>query len=153
MNPDNRDHLRALLAAYVEITGLEVTLSFPRRTTLREFDRRGFTPADVMSVLGRIKKLMAAGAKGYSDVSLDWRNCMANVDTFEEHLLKIRQARGRAAGAKREATAAAPRAQTARLPGGGTMSVLASVPTPERIAPIKGALTKLIHEQLRKGQQ
>lgn len=113
---DHREHLRALHAAYVETSGVPVSLSPLRTYALREMDRRGLTPADVIAVISRIKWHLAKGTTGYTEASLDWRNAMQNVDTFEERALKLRQEKARKATAKKPE---APRAQT--LPDGNTV--------------------------------
>lgn len=116
-------HLQALLDAYVEVTGLAVTLSYQRAQTLRELDRRGITPADVRAVLQRLKGHIERGVKGYTDASLDWRNAMQE-DTLEERALKLRQERARKAGAARVQAAGTPRAATVQT-GDGTVTRLA----------------------------
>jgi hypothetical protein len=117
-------HLQALLDAYVEVTGLAVTLSYQRAQTLRELDRRGITPADVRAVLQRLKGYVERGVKGYTDASLDWRNAMQE-DTLEERALKLRQERARKAGAARVQAASTPRAATVQT-GDGNVTRLAS---------------------------
>jgi len=150
---DGREHLRALLAAYTEATGLALTLSPERARVLREMDRRGFTPADVRAVMGGIKAHIARGTHGYTDASLDWRNAMRHVDTFEERVQKCRQAAVRKAGARRAQAAAAPRAETVPTPDGGTVTRIepprATVPEVPRVGP---NLTDLVLAKLREGQ-
>ena len=142
---DHRDHLRALHAAYVEATGVPVTLSPERLKTLREFDRRGLTAADVAAVLGKLKALVARGIQGYTDASLDWRNAMANVDTFEERALKIRQEKARKSAVK----PARPAAVTVQLGAGESVTRLA-VPAeaPAEVPRVGATLTDAVLAQI-----
>lgn len=147
MNDDKRDHLRALHEAYVECSGIPVSLSYERRQTLREFDRREFTADDVRAVINQVKAWIARG--DLPESSLDWRNAMAKVDQFEERALKIRQARSRRAGAKRQAAAQAPRAAHRTLPDGSTLAVIATpaaTVTDVPVIDLKKALHKLAED-------
>lgn len=142
---DHRDHLRALHAAYVEATGVPVTLSSERLKTLREFDRRGLTAGDVRAVLGKLKALIARGVQGYTDASLDWRNAMANVDTFEERALKVRQEKARKAGVK----PVRPEAVTVQLGAGESVTRLAVAAAPPAEVPRVGVkLTDAVLAQI-----
>jgi len=153
---DNRDHLRALLAAYVEATGLEVSMSPVRMRVLREIDRfpSRITPEDVRAVLGIVRRAVENGVHGYTDASLDFRNAM-KPETLEERVLKMRQARARKAGALRVQAAGTPRAETVAAPQGGTISRM--VPAPEAVpnvplADVKAAVRDL-ERKLRGGGQ
>ena len=119
---DNRDHLRALLAAYNEATGMELSLSHGRMETLRECDRRGIGPADIAAVLGVLKGRVARGVAGYTDSSLLFDKAIGvgrNVDRLENRIQQIAaMARRRKPGAAAVAPAAAPMQdaeETARL--------------------------------------
>lgn len=87
--------LQALLSAYQQATGFQVSLSYERKRTLSDLHARGITPADVTGVLNELKRLIQSGTKGYSDSSLDWRNAMGNPDTVEERVLRLRQRHAR----------------------------------------------------------
>ena len=114
-------HLKALLDAYIEVTGLPVVLSYERARVLTELHDRGITAEDVKAVTWRIKRHVSAGTKGYTDSSLDFRNALGNPDTFEERALKLRQEQLR----KRGAIKAPDVAHTRRLPDGSITTVLA----------------------------
>jgi hypothetical protein len=131
-----RQHLQSLFDAYVTVTGRVLTLSHARMQTLREFDRRGFTPDDVRNLV-----------KGYTAASLDWANAMGDVDRFEERLALIRQASAR----KRGAIPAADVPHTRTLPDGSSVSILAPDARevdPEAIAAEAKRLTKDLEEKL-----
>jgi len=83
--------LKALLDAYVAVTGIAVSLSFKRQYDLGQLVERGMTAQDVTDVLQKLKRLVARGTHGYTDASLDFRNALGNPDTFEERALKLRQ--------------------------------------------------------------
>lgn len=120
--------LAALLAVYVEITGLAVTLSYERARALTELHSRGMTPEDVRAVVGHLKHLVKSGAKGYTESSLEFRNAMGNADTFEERALRLRQRRQRLKGTALKGDVP----HTRTLPDGSTTTVLApAVPTRE----------------------
>ena len=93
--PPEKQHLQALFDAYVEASGLHITLSPPRERTLREFDRRGITPADVRWVVSALKGRVDRGVPGYTIASLEWGNAMADVDRFEDRLATLRTTRDR----------------------------------------------------------
>lgn len=114
------EHLRALLAAFTETTGLAVSMSPMRLQALRHIHRRGITPEDVRAVLGWLRRTVERGVKGFTPASLEFRNAM-NPDTLEERLLTLRQARARAKAAQAKPDVA----QTRRLPDGRTEAVLA----------------------------
>lgn len=144
---DGRQHLRDLLSAYVEVTGLAVAWTWDREKVLRELDRRGVSPDEVRAVLVVVKRHMARGTFGYTEASLDFRNAM-KPDAMEERVLKVRQAKGRTAGAKRERAAGLPRAETVPSPAGGTVSRIEPPrgPAPE-VPPVDGAF---IAEEMRR---
>jgi hypothetical protein len=126
--PPQQQHLQALFTAYVEESGIPISPSYLRKQALREMDRRGLTAEDVRAVIRGIKTHVARGTHGYTDASLDWRNAMGDVDTFEERALKIRQARLRRKGAKPVPVVR----HTTALPDGASVSRLApSVPGTE----------------------
>jgi hypothetical protein len=142
-----RQHLQSLFDAYVTVTGRVLTLSHARMQTLREFDRRGFTPDDVRRVLGELDRRVRNLVKGYTAASLDWANAMGDVDRFEERLALIRQASAR----KRGAIPAADVPHTRTLPDGSSVSILAPDARevdPEAIAAEAKRLTKDLEEKL-----
>jgi hypothetical protein len=93
--PPEKQHLQALFDAYVEASGLRITLSPARERTLREFDRRTITPADVRWVVSALKGRVDRGIPGYTIASLEWGNAMADVDRFEDRLATLRITRER----------------------------------------------------------
>ena len=124
---DNRDHLRALFAAYLEASGSTLTLSPQRMNTLREFDRRGITPNDVRWVVQVLKSRVARGVPGYGDTSLEWHNAMGvknDIDRFENRLSTLKAAKARKLGQAREASAAVPTAVRVQTGAGETVSRL-----------------------------
>lgn len=142
--PPEKAHLQALFDAYVEATGLQISLSPTRERTLREFDRRGISPEDVRWVLVVLKGRVDRGVSGYTAASLEWLNAMADVDRFEDRLATLRQER-----ARRKAKAR-PRevVQTVRRPDGST--VAATLPTPEADAQRISDAVKRQAEELRR---
>ena len=96
------------MAVYAEETGRPVRLNWARQSALSAIaalpvgpDEPPFGAADVRAVLQHIKALLRAGKGGVTEASLDFRNCLLNVDTFEERARRLRQRRARSAGAKR----------------------------------------------------
>lgn len=147
--PKERAHLKALWDAYFETSGAPLLTPSPDRIrALRELDKRGLTAADVRGVIGVIKRAIAKGVSGYTENSLDWRNVMKSTDRFEELAHKLRQAEARRAGAKREAAAKAPRAQSHALPDGSRLNVLESQPAATEVpkVDVKKALRDLANE-------
>ena len=129
---DNRDHLRALFDAYVKTSGIPLTLSYPRLATLREFDRRKLTPEDVVSVVQGIKAHIDRGTQGYTESSIDWRNAMGDVDTFEERALKARQSKERRKGSKPRPVVAV----TTAVSPGESVTRLDQAPPSDLVPPI-----------------
>ena len=144
---DNRDHLRALLAAYVDFTGLPVVWTHEREKVLRELDRRMVTPDEVRAVLAGVKRHMARGTFGYTEASLDFRNAM-KPDTMEERVLMMRQAKGRKAGAVRVQASCMSRAETVPVPGGGTVTRI--VPPRDTVPEVPRVDGSRIAEEMRK---
>lgn len=142
--------LKALLDAYIEITGLPVTLSYQRSQALTELHARGVTADDVRAVLQKLKRLVASGTKGYSDASLDFRNTLGNVDTFEERVLKCRQ---EAARRRRPPTPIV--AHTTTLPDGQSVTRLAPAAKKTEVPKIdvKKAFLDMAEEIGKAGQQ
>jgi hypothetical protein len=104
---DNRDHLRALLAAYNEAVGIDLDLDRDRMEVLREVDKKGLTPADVRAVALETRRLVASDDKRYTDSSLLFENLLGRnkrdhkVGRFQSLALLLRKRRklGAAAGA------------------------------------------------------
>ena len=132
-------HLAALLAAYVEVTGLPVMMSYERARALTDLHDRGMTADDVRAVVGKLKRRVQSGVKGYTDSSLDFRNALGNVDTFEERALKQRQEKARKAGAGAAVARSREVATTRPHPGGGTVTVFAA-PGEKPIRPVDPAV-------------
>jgi hypothetical protein len=139
-------HLKALLDAYIEVAGLPITLSYERARVLTELHDRGFTPEDVRLVLGKLKRLIASGTKGYTDASLDFRNAIGDVDKFEERAIKIRQERLRRRGAVKQPDVP----QTRALPDGSRTTVLAPAPPARDPAEIAAEVRRQAEEFRRK---
>lgn len=122
---DNRDHLRALLAAYCEPLGLSLMLSTGREKTLREVDKRGITPAELTSVVRELQRRVNTGVTGYTEACLTFENVVGkwlDVDRLENRVQMLREKAKRRAGAKSAQRRCAPRAETVRMPDGGTVS-------------------------------
>jgi len=99
MNEDGRDHLRALLAAYTEVTGIELGLDFARRTTLREIDKKGLTPDDMRAVMRHLKSLVESTDKRFTESSLLFEVAVGvdkRVGKFESWAMMLRRTRQRA---------------------------------------------------------
>jgi hypothetical protein len=148
---DAPEHLRAMMDAYKAATGLRLTLSYARMQALAmiaaldvEDGEEPFGAADVAAVMGELKRLIARGAHGYTEASLDFRNAILDVDKFEERARKLRQRalRLRGTAPKRlEAT-------TTKLPDGSTVTRLAlpqpdDAPRPVSLGSVKAAVRKL----------
>jgi hypothetical protein len=101
--PPEKQHLRALFDAYIEASGLRITLSVTRERTLREFDRRGIAPAEVRWVVSALRGRVERGVPGYTIASLEWGNAMADVDRFEDRLATLRTTRERRLARERAA--------------------------------------------------
>lgn len=149
-----KDHLRALHAAYTEASGRKLSFSPEREKTLREFDRRGLTPEDVRGVVSGIQQAIRKGLNGFTEASLDWRNCMHNVDVFEDRAARFREAEERRKGARREAAAKRPQPVVQALPDGTAVARLAELP-PKMEVPlldVRKALRKMADDVGKGGQ-
>jgi len=122
MSFDPPADIQALLDAYIAVTGLAVKLSYQRQSALTDLIDRGITAEDVTAVMQKLKRLVARGEKGFSESSLDFRNALGNVDTFEERALKLRQEAFRRQASK-------PKAQVAVVRG--DVTVLDDAPAAE----------------------
>jgi len=80
-----------LLAAYIAVTNIPVTLTPMRQMTLSMLVAVGITPNDITAIGNELKRRIANREKGYSDVSLDFRNFLGCPDTVEERALRLRQ--------------------------------------------------------------
>lgn len=99
---DGRDHLRALMAAYTEVTGVDLPLDYERRKTLQALDKKGLTPDDMRAVMKRLKALVESTDTRYTESSLLFSNAVGKrdqVQKFEERALLLRRNRKRSAGA------------------------------------------------------
>ena len=110
----------AMLAAYVEASGLAVSLSYERGRVLAELIAREFAPADVRAVTLAIKRKIARGDGGFTETSILFRNVLGDPDVFEERALLLRQQLARKAGAKPKPEVAHERT----LPDGSKVAVL-----------------------------
>lgn len=87
---DNRDHLRALLAAYNEVTGFDLELTHARVTVLKEVDKLKLAPEDVKRVMIELKRLTVADPKHYPESCLDFGNAIGHVERFESRAKRLR---------------------------------------------------------------
>lgn len=87
--------LRALMDAYCKATGYELTLSYERQRVLSDLHSRKILPEDITAICIELKKLIAAGTKGFTDSSLDFRNALGDPDKTEERALRLRQREAR----------------------------------------------------------
>jgi hypothetical protein len=101
-NPDNKDHLRALLAAYNEVTKMDVAFTSGRESMLRRIDRLGLTPADMAAVVLELKRLVESDPKRYPEACLDFHNVCFDHDRFETRAKRLRARKERRAGRKVE---------------------------------------------------
>jgi hypothetical protein len=120
-NPDNKDHLRALLAAYNEVTGFELTFIAAREKWLRALDKLELTPEDVRAVMRELKRLVESDPKRYPESCLDFRNAMMDTEKFDGRARRLR------ARAKRKK-------QGAAASGGGVEERRAAVPSDQEAA-------------------
>lgn len=98
---DGRDHLRALMAAYTEVTGIDLPLDYERRKTLQALDKKGLTPDDMRAVMKHLKALVESTDTRYTESSLLFSNAVGRrdqVQKFEERALLLRRNRKRSAG-------------------------------------------------------
>lgn len=141
-------HIQAMMDAYLAETGIPVRLNHSRQSALSAIaalpvgpNEPAFGADDVRSVLRKLKSLLNAGKGGVTEASLDFRNCLLNVDTFEERARKLRQLKLRKAGAHRAELVEKP----LRLADG---SQVLAMQAPAAAAP--EAATKHVAEELRK---
>lgn len=109
---------------------------------LRQLAERGVSGADVAEVLGFIKKKIARGDGGFTEASLDFRNAM-EPDTMEDRMWRVREAKGRAKGAKSKPVVA----RTDTMPNGDRISRL-SDRKEETYVPPAGALINAVADAL-----
>lgn len=101
MSGDNRDFQRALMAAYTEVTGIELPLDYQRRVTLNALDKKGLTPDDMRAVMKHLKSLVESADPRYTETSLLFSNAVGKrdqVQKFEERALLLRRKRKKSAG-------------------------------------------------------
>lgn len=111
---DNRDYMRALLAAYTEVTGIELDLDHDRRKTLRELDKKGLTPDDMRAVMRHIKALVESTDTRYTDSSLLFTNAVGSngkVGKFQEWAQLLRKRKAKRASQPASAAPAKPSAE------------------------------------------
>jgi hypothetical protein len=120
---DGRDHLRALLAAFNEVVGIDLDLDRDRMEVLREVDKKGLTPADVRAVMQELRRLVVSDDRRYTDSSLLFENALGrnkrnhNVGRFQSMALLLRKRRkpGTTAGAVAPVAPPLSEAEAARL--------------------------------------
>jgi hypothetical protein len=141
-------HVQAMMNAYVAETGIQVRLNWARQSALSAIaalphgeNEPPFGADDVRAVLAHLKTLLRQGKGGVTDASLDFRNCLLNVDTFEERARKLRQRKQR----NRGASASNAIETRLRLPDG---SQVLAVQPPAQQAPAE--VSKQVAEGLRK---
>lgn len=134
-------HLKPLLDAYIEVTGLAVSYTIKRKIALQQIHDLGFGPDDVRAVLRELQRRLKAGMHGYTDTSLSFGNAIEKVDTFEERVLLLRQR-----AARRRGSVARPDvAHEKTLPTGEKVTVLA----PEAPVHDVDAIGKKVADQLK----
>jgi hypothetical protein len=104
---DNRDHLRALLAAFNAEMGVELTLDREREKTLREVDKKGLTPDDMRAVMRHLRGLVSSDDRRYTESSLLFENAVGSwsrpvlLNRFESMARLLRKRRPAAVRAAR----------------------------------------------------
>lgn len=88
---DNKDHLRALLDAYNEVTGFDLPFLPARERALRCLDRLQLTPDDVRAVMRELKRLVESDPKHYPESCLDFRNAIVDTEKFDGRARRLRQ--------------------------------------------------------------
>jgi hypothetical protein len=81
---------KALMGAYHQATGFELTITYQRANTLTIIHEMGIVPQDITNVVRELKRLMRDKPKTYTETCLEWRNCM-DPDTLEERVQVLRQ--------------------------------------------------------------
>lgn len=110
---DNKDHLRALLAAYNEVTGFDLPFIRAREHALRNLDKLGLTPDDVRAVMRELKRLVASDPRHYPESCLDFRNAIVDTEKFDG---RARRLRARTARKKNRDAAPVPMASREKAP-------------------------------------
>lgn len=90
---DNKDHLRALLDAYNEVTGFDLPFIPGREKWLRALDKLGHTPADVRAVMTELKRLVKVDARRYPVACLSFANAIINTERFDTRARMLRSQR------------------------------------------------------------
>ena len=101
MNPDNKDHLRAMLAAYNKEVGLELPFIPERERILRAIHRLGHGPDEVTAVLKELKRLVNDDPRRYTIACLDFRNAIARLEQFDNRVHKLKARAAKASAPKR----------------------------------------------------
>jgi hypothetical protein len=87
MSPTNSG-INELHAAYVEHSGMDLALRFNRESSWTLFTQEGFTKADLIAVIDRLKRLVQAGER--RPECLKFSNVVEGLDRFEEELAMIK---------------------------------------------------------------
>lgn len=89
------EHLQSLHAAYVEVTGIAVSMrSYDRQQSLVEIHERGLTADDIRAVMRELKRLVDSRDprnECYTPACLEWRNAMGGVDRLEDRAARLKQ--------------------------------------------------------------
>jgi hypothetical protein len=126
---------KALMGAYHQATGFELTITYQRANTLTTIHEMGIVPQDITNVVRELKRLMRDKPKTYTETCLEWRNCM-DPDTLEERVQVLRQRELR----KRKTT----QVEVERNTGSGVIRVLADAPQKEpQVADVRASLIHL----------
>ncbi len=112
------EYQREMMAVYREETGRPVHMSVGRNSMLKQMMKMEIGIGDARAVLRWLKRSVAGGALPAS--SLDFRNAM-KPEAMEDRLLRLREARERGRGVKREGVVVG---QARKLPDGRTETVL-----------------------------
>lgn len=102
--PDRMKLVQALHAHWESLTGNKCTLSYMRITAWNEIIKRGYSAADVATVIKWIRSQFSKPGSGYSPASLQFSRLIADADLFEDRLNLARESWRRAApaGAKKD---------------------------------------------------
>lgn len=85
---DETPAIELMHRAYTSITGLHYTLDRRRMDAWRNWLGHGWTKADLVLVVDRLRKKIFRGQKWQS--SLNFKNLIERVDYFEEELVEAR---------------------------------------------------------------
>jgi hypothetical protein len=119
---------------YVALSGLPIRLDMARERSWFEFEKRGFTEADLRLVILEIQKGIKAGKRHLG--ALRFRNLIESLDYFEEELAMVK-------ARKRAPTVSAGRAQVLKGTGRSADPPVAKVRSAAEILASQNAIKVL----------